>query len=114
MDSSETDKPPVETAVQTALGMTFSGLTSEARQKYTIGDQVASGVVISGVAPNSPAAEKRLKPGEVLVEINQEPVKQPADAAKKFKALKSDGKKSALLLVANAQGEVRFVAVPVD
>ena len=107
-------KPAVEAPAQTALGMTFSGLTSEARQKYTIGDQVASGVVISGVAPNSPAAEKRLRPGEVLVEIDQEPVKQPADAAMKFKALKSDGKKSALLLVANAQGEVRFVAVPVD
>ena len=50
-------------------------------------------------------AEKRLRPGEVLVEIDQEPVNQPADAASKFKALKSDGKKSALLLVANARAK---------
>jgi serine protease Do len=106
--------PPVDTAPQPVLGMTFSGLTAEARQKYTINDSVASGVVISGVAPNSPASEKRLQPGEVLVEINQEPVKQPLDAAQKIKSLKEAGKKSALLLVANAQGEVRFVAVPVN
>ena len=71
-------------------------------------------MVISGVAPNSPAAEKRLQPGDVLVEINQEPVKQPNDAAEKIRSLKSNGKTSALLLVANSQGEVRFVAVPVN
>jgi serine protease Do len=107
-------KAPGEPAAQTALGMTFMGLTSASRQKYTIAESVASGVVITGIAPSSPAADKRLQPGEVVVEINQEPVKQPADAAKKIEALKSDGKKSALLLVANAQGEVRFVALPID
>ncbi len=110
----EAPKAVEQSVVQKAIGMTFSGLTSEARRKYTIKDSVASGVVISGVEPNSPAAAKRLQAGEVLVEINQEPVSEPSAAAEKFKTLKSDGKKSALLLVANAQGEVRFVAVPVD
>ncbi len=105
--------PPSEAPVQSVLGMSFSGLTSEARRKYTINDSVASGIVISGVAPDSPAADKRLRPGEVLVEIDQEPIKQPSDAADKIKALRNGGKTSALLLVANAQGEVRFVAVPV-
>ena len=106
-------KAPSEPVALSALGMTFMGLTSAARQKYTIAESVASGVVISGIDPASPAADKRLQPGEVLVEINQEPVKQPADAAQKIEALKSDGKKSALLLVANGQGEVRFVALPI-
>ncbi len=46
------------------------------------------------------------------MEVNQEAVKGPADLAKKLTDLKSDGKKSALLLVANGQGEVRFVALP--
>jgi serine protease Do len=103
-----------EPAAQTAMGMTFMGLTNASRQKYTIAESVASGVVITGIEPSSPAADKRLQPGEVLVEINQEPVKQPADAAKKIEALKTDGKKSALLLVANGQGEVRFVALPIN
>ena len=38
----------------------------------------------------------------------------PADVTKRIDALKSEGRKSALLLVANAQGEVRFVAVSIE
>ena len=45
------------------------------------------------------------------VEINQQAIKEPADVAKKMQALKSGGKKSALLLIANGRGEVRFVAL---
>ena len=112
---SDAAKPTaLPSAVRKALGMTFSGLTNETRQKFTINESVASGVVISEVEPNSAAAEKRLQPGEVVVEINQEPVKQPSDVEDKFSTLKTDGKHSALLLVANARGEVRFVAVPVQ
>jgi serine protease Do len=33
---------------------------------------------------------------------------------KKIDALKKDGKKSVLLLIANAQGDTRFVALPLD
>ncbi len=112
---SETAAPaPAAPAATKALGMTFSGLSGDMRRKFTISDSVSSGVVIADVDPNSAAADKRLQPGEVLVEINQEAVKQPADAADKFQSLKSAGKKTALLLVANGRGEVRFVAVPVE
>ncbi len=104
----------VEPVAQSVLGMTFMGLTAASRQKYAIAESVASGLVITDIASGSPASEKRLQPGEILVEINQEPVKQPADASKRIEALKTDGKKSALLLVANAQGEVRFVALPIN
>ncbi len=97
--------------VEKALGMEFSSLTDDLRQKYSIKSNVASGVVITNVDPDSNAAEKRVQPGDVLVEINQEPIKDPSDIAKKIEALKSGGKKSALLLVANGQGEVRFVAL---
>jgi serine protease Do len=97
--------------VEKALGMEFSILTDELRQKYAIKNSVTAGVVITNVDPDSSAAEKRVQPGDVIMEINQEPVKQPADIAKKIAALKSGGKKSALLLVANGQGEVRFVAL---
>jgi serine protease Do len=103
-------KPPPG-PVEKALGMEFSSLSEELRQRYAIRSTVASGVVITNVDPDSSAAEKHVQPGEVLLEINQEPVKEPADISKKLDALKSSGKKSALLLVANGQGEVRFVAL---
>jgi serine protease Do len=104
-----TKAPP--SAVEKALGMEFSGLTDELRQKYAIKNSVTAGVVITSVDPDSSAAEKRVQPGDVIMEINQEPVKEPGDVAKKIAALKNGGKKSALLLVANGQGEVRFVAL---
>ena len=96
--------------VQKALGMEFSSLTDELRQKFSIKSTVA-GVVITDVDPDSSAAEKHVQSGDVIVEINQEPVKDPTDLSKKIEALKGGGKKSALLLVANGQGEVRFVAL---
>jgi serine protease Do len=97
--------------VQKALGMEFLGLSAELRQKYSIKPSVTNGVVISNIDPQSPAFEKHLHPGEVIVEINQEAVKDPADVAKRLADIKSSGKKSALLLIANEQGEVRFVAL---
>lgn len=103
-------KPP-KGAVEKALGMEFSSLSEELRQKYAIKSTVASGVVITNVDADSSAAEKHVQPGEVLLEINQEPVKEPAEVGKKLAALKSSGKKSALLLVDNGRGEPRYVAL---
>lgn len=97
--------------VAKALGMEFSSLSEDLRQKFSIKGNIASGVVVTAVDPDSAAAEKRIRTGEIILEINQEPVKDPAEVTKKMAALKSAGKKSALLLVSNGQGEVRFVAL---
>ncbi|HET6379359.1 MAG TPA: PDZ domain-containing protein, partial [Methylocella sp.] len=102
---------PLPSAAEKAMGMEFSSLTDDLRQKYSIKSTVTGGVVITGVDPDSSAAEKHIRPGDVIMEINQEPVREPGDISKKIGTLKSGGKKSALLLVANAQGEVRFVAL---
>ena len=60
------------------------------------------------------AADKRILVGELIVEVGQEPVNGPQDVTKRLEALKKEGKKSALLLVSNGQGEVRFVAVAMN
>jgi serine protease Do len=99
---------------QSVLGLELSRLSDDLRARYQIKDAVKGGVVITAVDPRSDAAEKRLQPGEVLLEVNQEAVSDPADVVKKVKALKSDGKKTALLIVANGQGDAHFVALPVE
>ncbi|WP_374307113.1 Do family serine endopeptidase [Methylocella sp.] len=109
---SDDAKPPAGDSVLKALGMEFSSLTEGARRKFSIRPSVSSGVVVTDVDPQSGAAEKRILPGEVVVEINQSPVKDPSDVGKRIDDLKHEGKKSALLLVANGQGEMRFVALP--
>ncbi|MCL2385092.1 MAG: Do family serine endopeptidase [Alphaproteobacteria bacterium] len=110
-NTGDNEKRAKPSAVEKALGMAFSNLTDDLRQRYSIKGSVASGVVVTDVEPESSAAEQRVKAGNVIVEINQEPVKDPADVAKKIEALRSGGKKSAVLLIDNGQGETRFVAL---
>jgi serine protease Do len=105
----EADKP----ATQKALGLDLAGLSKDLRSKYKIKDSV-KGVVITSVDSASDAAEKRLSPGEVIVEVAQEAVTNAADVKKRVDQLKKDGKKSILLLVSNADGELRFVALSVQ
>lgn len=96
-----------------ALGLELSGVTDELRKRFNIKDSV-KGVVVTKVDPNSPAADKRIQPGELVVEVGQEAVNSPADISRRVEALKKDGRKSALLLVSSAQGDVRFVAVAIE
>ena len=111
--SQGSDAKPEASPVQAALGMKFAALSDETRQRYSIKDSVKNGVVVTDIESGSNAAEKRLQRGDVIVEINQEAIRTPADVAQRVKALKDGGKKSALLLVANAQGDVRFVPVTI-
>jgi serine protease Do len=109
--SVKTDAPAEEkSVVQKALGLNLAGMTDELRKKYKIKDAV-KGVVITGVDANSAAQEKRLNAGDVIVKVTDEEVSNPADVQKRIDQLKKDGKKTALLLVANAEGDVRFIAL---
>ena len=102
--------PDDKSVVQKALGLNLASMSDELRKKYKIKDGV-KGVVIVGVDANSAAAEKRLNAGDVIVKVTDEEVNDAADVQKRIDQLKKDGKKTALLLVANAEGDVRFVAL---
>jgi serine protease Do len=109
------NQPPAEapSVTRQALGLNLSSISDEVRKRFSIKENV-KGVVVTRVDPNSPAADKRIQPGDVVVEVGQEPVATPADVTRRLDQLKKDGRKSALLLVSNAQGEVRFVALSLD
>ena len=106
-------QPDPESAVRQALGLNLSSVTDELRKRYNIKDG-QKGVVVTRVDPNSNAADKRIQPGELIVEVGQEAVSTPADVTKRIDALKKEGRKSVLLLVAAANGDVRFVAVGLE
>ncbi len=103
--------PPV--AELKILGMSLAGLTPDLRTRFSVADDV-KGVVVTEVASGSAAADKRVQPGDVIVEVAQEAVSTPADVEKRVKELKEQGRRSILLLLANPAGEVRFVAVRAD
>src|ERR1700676_15347 len=112
--AAKTKKEPAEKPVtQKALGLDLATLSKDLRTRYKIKDSV-KGVIITSVDGSSDAAEKRLSAGEVIVEVAQEAVSNAADVKKRVDQLKRDVKKSVLLLVANADGELRFVALSVQ
>jgi serine protease Do len=104
--------PPQESGgvVKKTLGIELSNMSDDLRKRYKIKDSV-KGVVIVGVDASSPAADKRLSPGDVIVEIAQEAVGSADDFQARVEKLKKEGRRSALLLVAGADGELRFVAL---
>jgi len=101
---------PDQSVVKKTLGIELADMSGDLRKRYKIKDTV-NGVVITGVDASSPAVDKRLSPGDVIVEIAQEAVANTDDFQAKVDKLKKDGRKSALLLIAGADGELRFVAV---
>ena len=104
------DTPPEKTVVKKTLGLELANMSDDLRRRYKIKDTV-KGVVIVGIDASSPAADKRLSPGDVIVELAQEAIANADDFQAKIDKLKKDGRKSALLLVAGADGELRFVAL---
>jgi serine protease Do len=92
------------------LGMTLSELSAGLREQYGIGEGVA-GVVVTGVADNSPSAEKGVEVGDVILEVAQESVATPKDVRDKVEKLKTDKRRIALLLLLNRDGEHRHVGI---
>ncbi len=91
------------------LGLELSPMTPDARKKYSIGaDQ--KGVLITGVTDGTPAAERGLKAGDVVVEVQQEEVTTPADAQSKIETARKAGRPAVLLLVQGQDG-MRYVPI---
>jgi serine protease Do len=95
-----------------ALGLSLAQSSPELKQKFSLSDEV-NGVIVTEVANDSPAAEKGVRPGDVVVEVAQEEVKSPGQVAAKIEEAKKAGRKSILLLIDRA-GDLRFVALRID
>jgi len=90
-------------------GLLLGQLTGEARSRFMIEDET-DGVVILEVSELSQAAEKGLRPGDVIVEVSQNPVHVPKDVVDRIEAARDAGRRSILLLVRSG-GSGRFVAL---
>ena len=105
-------EPQVEKESLDELGLGLSGLTEALEREYGI-DSGTDGVVITEVAPGSPADEKGLRPGEVILEVGQEKVTQPNQVARMVEEAREAGRRSVLLLI-DRDGDLRFVALSVS
>jgi serine protease Do len=103
--------PPAMEKTQ-VLGLDLVTITAEVRDHFKL-DKSAEGVLVADVAPSSAAADKGVRPGDIVVEAGQKPVKTPKDVVTAVDATKKAGRKSILLRLSNA-GDLRFVVVPLD
>ena len=94
------------------LGLSIAPMSDELRSRYEISKKV-NGVVITHVDPKSDAAEKDIKEGQVIVEVTQQEVKSPSDVTSRLKTVEKEGRNSVLLLISDAKGDLRFVAIPI-
>ena len=95
------------------IGLGLAPLTDELREKNGLGKDV-KGVIVLEVDPASPAAEKGVKPGDVIVEVAQDAVSSVDDITKGIDKVKKAGRKAVLLRLESGKGGLRFVAIPVE
>lgn len=91
------------------LGLTLQKISDQLREKYGLSDS-AKGVVVTKVAADSPAAEKQLQAGDLILEVDQKPVTTPQEVTEIVAKLQAQKKRSVLLFV-ERQGDPRFAAL---
>ncbi len=110
-EPAKSKSPKSESPTVTTLGITLSNITPELKDKFSL--KGAKGVVIVGIVNDSAAADKGLRPGDVIMEAAQEEIKNAGQVAGKIDDAKRAGRKSILLLV-ERQGDLRFIALRLD
>ena len=106
LDEDEMAMVPAAKEAEEKLGMSVQELTAEVARSLGIKEQ--EGVLIANVEPGSAAAEAGLRRGELIVEINQQPVKSLEQYGEMMEAALAEG--GVLLLVRRGAGS-RFVAI---
>jgi Do/DeqQ family serine protease len=88
------------------LGITVQVLTPDIAKQLQI-PPTTQGVVITEIDPTGPAAEAALQEGDVIEEVNRQPVKSPGDLTA---AIDRAGQQPVLLLV-NRRGSTLFATI---
>ncbi len=99
----EAQKASTDGEKDDAKGVSLSGLGLKVAPA-----EDGAGVMVTEVAPDSPAAERGLKAGDIIVEVAGSEVHSPSDVRD---ALKSTDKKRVLMLIKTQEGQ-RFIALP--
>ena len=112
-DRSHTPLPPIERPQPTPdLGLRLAAMSEALRHRYRM-EASQHGVVVTGVAPLSPADDRGVREGEVIASVQMQAVNAPEDVLRDFDALRRQGLHHALVLLLDADG-ARTVALPLD
>ena len=106
------DEPGTDTqqASQASIGVAVVPLTPAIARQVGVESSV-QGVVITAVDPSSDAAEKQLRRGDVIISVNQSPVKTSADLTKVVGAARSAGRPTVLVQVQRGTGRPVYLGI---
>jgi serine protease Do len=91
------------------LGFTVQEMTEDLSRHYGPGHP--QGIIVSSVEPNSEASRKGIRPGTIILSVNQKEVRSVTDFNKALKGSTQSGK---VLLMISERGYSRFVALPFE
>jgi len=97
---------PVVTEAKPRLGMTVEDLTPELAKNFGLSE--AKGVVVVQVEDGSSSAEAGLRAGDVILEIDQSPVKDVKDFGRKIESYKAG---DTVLILAKRRGATVFLTL---
>jgi serine protease Do len=93
-----------------SLGLGLTDLTPDIRDQLNLANN-QHGAVVARVNPDKAASAAGLQPGDLIVAVDQTPVKNARQANQAIAEAGKSGKKSVLLLVDRGDAQI-FVAVP--
>ncbi len=92
-----------------SFGMTLQEITPELAQQYDLAE--TSGLIIVNVESNSPAAEADLRSGDIILEVDQIPVKSITMFNRKIRQYK---KGNTILFLINRDGSTLFLTLTIS
>jgi serine protease Do len=93
-------------------GLTLQNINPQSRRDFELGDK-ATGALVVDVDRSSAAFEAGIRTGDVVAEIDQQPVGSAKAAVEALEKAEASGRKSALVFV-QSRGTVRFIALPLS
>jgi serine protease Do len=93
-------------------GLALAPLTPEIRSRLGLGADVETGAVVTDIEPGGVADAQGLSAGDVIVEVNREPVNDPADVIEQLEKARAAGQNNLLLRILRGDSHI-FVALPV-
>ena len=104
-----TSAPSAAPAEPTGLGMGLAPINGMLRAKFKL-DDAQEGVAVTAITPDSPASDQGLRPGDVIVRVQQKSVGSPAEVTQGLEELRAGHRRHVLLLVLAPDG-LRWVAL---
>lgn len=93
-------------------GLSLAPLTPDVRDQLGLAADVDSGVVVTNIVPGGVADGEGLRSGDVIVEVNRQPVAAPQDVVAQLERARKEGQNNVLLRIFRDESHI-FVTLPV-